>query len=131
MLEFFVGGIPRPQGSKRGFLRNGRIILVEASKQLPEWRSEIVLAAREAIHDQNWVVADGPCRVEAVFFIPKGKTVKRKFPTTTPDADKLARGLLDAMTTAKVWLDDAQCVDLIVLKRYSDAPGVSVNVTVL
>lgn len=132
MLEFFVMGIPRPQGSKRGFLRNGRIIMVEASKQLPEWREQIVLAAKEAMYAHGeWYKTAAPVRVEAVFFLPRPKTVKREYPTVAPDGDKLSRGLLDALTTAGVYEDDAQVVDLIALKRYSDKPGVSVIVTEL
>lgn len=131
MLEFFVYGIPRPQGSKRGFVRNGRIVLVEASKQLPEWRNEIVLAAREAIHDQNWERPSGACRVEVVFFLPRPKSVKREYPSVAPDLDKLLRGVFDACTAAKVWDDDSQAVDVVAAKRYSDKPGCSVSVTVL
>ncbi len=129
MIEFFVHGIPRPQGSKAGFIRNGRVVLVEASKQLPEWREQIVLAAKEAMMSTDeWYKSEKPVRVECVFFFPKPKTVKRKYPYVAPDLDKLCRALLDALTVAGVYLDDAQVVDLIATKRYSDSSGVSVAV---
>jgi Holliday junction resolvase RusA-like endonuclease len=105
---------------------------VEASKQLPEWRKEIVLAAKEAMMASNvWFKTDKPVRVEAVFFLPKPKTVKREFPTVAPDVDKLSRSVLDALTASGVYEDDAQVIELIALKRYSDTAGVSVRVTVV
>jgi Holliday junction resolvase RusA-like endonuclease len=132
MIEFFVHGIPRPQGSKRGFYRNGRVVLVEASKQLPEWREQIVLAAKEAMMSTDlWYKTEKPVRVECVFFFPKPKTVKRDYPSVAPDLDKLCRSLLDALTQAGVYLDDAQVIDLIATKRYSASPGVSVMVSEL
>ena len=87
MLEFFVHGIPRPQGSKKGYFRNGRVILVEASKQLPEWREQIIVAAKEAMMLSDvWLLkSDKPIRVEAVFFFPRPKTVKREYPSVAPD----------------------------------------------
>lgn len=104
-------------------------MLVEASKQLPEWREEIILAAREAMMSTDlWYKTEKPVRVECVFFFPKPKTVKRDFPSVAPDLDKLCRALFDALTTAGVYLDDAQVVDLIAVKRYSESSGVSVKV---
>lgn len=105
---------------------------MEASKQLPEWRKEIVLAAKEAmLSSSDWFMTDKPVRVEAVFFLPKPKTVKREYPTVAPDVDKISRGVLDALTAAGVYEDDAQVVELIALKRYSETSGVSIRVTVV
>lgn len=131
MLKFFVHGIPRPQGSKRGFYRNGRVVLVEASKQLPEWRNQIVLAAKEAMLDYGWATADTAVKVECIFFMPKPKTVKRKYPIVAPDTDKLLRGLFDALTASKVVSDDQIITDVVASKRYSDTIGCSVIVTIL
>ena len=132
MLEFFVIGIPRPQGSKTGFIRNGRVVLVEASKQLPEWRSEVALTAKEAMLTHGaWYKTERPVRVEVVFYLPRPKTVKREYPSVAPDVDKCARAVLDALTAAGVYVDDAQVVDLVALKRYREFPGASVSVTEL
>lgn len=79
----------------------------------------------------EWFRTEEPCRVEVVFYLPRPKTVKRQYPTTTPDLDKLLRGLFDAMTSAKVWVDDSQAVDVVALKRYGDNPGCSVTITTL
>ena len=47
--------------------------------------------------------------VELDFYLPRPKTVKRQWPTVRPDADKLLRAVLDLMTKAGVYCDDACC----------------------
>lgn len=96
---------------------------------MPVWRSLVVEAAKEAIDLNSWVTIEGACRVEACFFLPRPKTVKRDYPIVPPDSDKLARGILDALTVAKVYVDDSQVVDLVVYKRYADSPGAVITVT--
>lgn len=44
------------------------------------------------------------------------------FHTERPDADNLTKSILDSMTKAEVWLDDAQVCDLSVRKRRSALP---------
>ncbi|WP_167507045.1 MULTISPECIES: RusA family crossover junction endodeoxyribonuclease [unclassified Mesorhizobium] len=44
------------------------------------------------------------------------------------DVDNLAKAILDAMTAAGVWLDDAQVVELTCRKRYGDACCTTVRV---
>ena len=48
-------------------------------------------------------------------------------PGTRPDLDKLARALLDGITGVVV-KDDSLVVDLMVGKRYGEAPGVVVEI---
>ena len=50
------------------------------------------------------------------------------FPTVKPDADKLLRALLDALTS-QAWRDDAQVINASAAKRYAtgDGPGVLVR----
>jgi Holliday junction resolvase RusA-like endonuclease len=50
-----------------------------------------------------------------------------KLHTGTPDADNLGKIVGDALNGI-AWIDDAQIVDLRVLKKYSDAPAVRVEV---
>lgn len=128
MLKFTVHGIPRPQGSKRGFYRNGRVVLVEASKQLPEWRRSVVEAAKEAIDSHGWNTVEKACVVEVTFFMPKPKSVKRDYPIVAPDLDKCVRAIFDCLTYAKVVADDAVVTDLVARKRYADIPGCVVSV---
>jgi hypothetical protein len=80
-LQFFVAGLPKPQGSKR-FVGNGRF--VEASDVKP-WRKVIAKAAETALVDSGLTIFDEPVMVSAVFVFPKPKTVKRLFPAVAPD----------------------------------------------
>jgi Holliday junction resolvase RusA-like endonuclease len=107
--------------------------MVEASKYLPAWRKAVTLAAVEAMADVGWVSEDSAAQVTVTFYVARPATVKiadRPYPIKPPDVDKLARGVLDALSDAGVWGDDAQCVDLITKKRYADfcEPGAVVEV---
>lgn len=126
-MEFFVPGIPAPQGSKR-HVGNGR--MVESSKALKPWREDIVRLATAATGTQ----LDGAVAVEATFILLRPKSVtqaKRPRPTVKPDIDKLARAVLDALTIARTITDDAAVVNLHASKFYADGseqPGVHVRV---
>lgn len=122
-LQFFVEGIPRPQGSKRAI---GRGRMVEQSKYLPGWRREVSRVAEAAAAGRVFM---GPVALLLDFYILRGKTVKRRQPTVPPDLDKLARAIADGITTAGVWGDDAQVVVLHARKEYvGDTPGVDVTI---
>ena len=62
----------------------------------------------------------GPVTVRIDFHLPRPKTLPKrvKYHCKKPDLDKLARGSLDAMT-GTLWTDDAQVVDLHVVKHYA------------
>jgi crossover junction endodeoxyribonuclease RusA len=79
---------------------------------------------------------DGPVRVEVTFFIDRPKTPKFPYPATTPDLDKLVRGLFDSITMAKVWTDDCLVVELLAAEVWTGAdtypvPGAKVFITAL
>jgi crossover junction endodeoxyribonuclease RusA len=113
-LTFFVEGEPAPQGSKR-HVGGGRMI--EASKKVGPWRA----AVSSTVALLDFVPFSDAVDVRVVFFIARGKTVKRVKPIVPPDLDKLLRGLLDAMTIANVWLDDSLVTSFSnVEKKYQD-----------
>lgn len=115
-LSFQVNGIPAPQGSKRHV---GRGILIESSKKVKPWREDVRASALAAMTD-DWQPIDSPVEVWVTFYLPAPKTLPKRvyYPTKRPDADKLARSTLDALTSAGVYLDDSKVTDLHVLKRY-------------
>ena len=124
-LYFTVRGLPVPQGSSRAFVVAGKARIVTKTARLSDWRSAIATAAGTVMGTEP--LLDGPLTVRAEFFLPRPKSTKRVYPAVRPDLDKLARALLDGCTGV-VWTDDSRVVDLIVSKRYGDAPGVSVEI---
>ena len=77
----------------------------------------------------GWLPLDGPLAVDVKFVYPyrKSEPMKRTIEgrelphDKAPDLDNLAKGLLDAATTAQVWKDDAQLCDVHLHKRWGKA----------
>ena len=128
-------GIPAPQGSKR-HVGMGRMI--ESCKALKPWREQIIAETRlNALVPQG---LDEAVALSLVFLFPRPKghfnskgQVKPSAPehkTTKPDIDKLARAVLDSLTLAGVFRDDALVYSLTLQKRYcigQEAPGVMIT----
>lgn len=126
-FEFRVIGHPRPQGSKRHV---GKGILVEQS-DVKTWRSTIVDAAVEALGGTAPFAGAVTVIARFSFCRPKGhyRTGKNAHllrdgaPTyctsrALGDSDKLARSVLDALTAARVFLDDSQVVQVVAEKGW-------------
>lgn len=118
MLQVTIPLAPKPQGSKKAYVVNGRAVLVEASKGLKEHRQTFI----GHIHAQlgDWVMPnpDHPIRVFIRMQFARPKTVKRLHMTTTPDIDKAARFCLDVLTQSGVINDDRQITELTLVKVY-------------
>ena len=115
-LVVLVEGRPAPQGSK-SYRGNQRF--VEASKYLPAWRKAIVVAIKQLMESQqNIQKFDVPVAVDITFFIDRPKKPKWDYPATTPDLDKLVRGVFDSITQSGVWTDDCLVVDLSARERW-------------
>lgn len=119
-LYFYVNGLPVPQGSKTGYVRNGRAILIEANKKLPVWRKTVKFAALEAMNNQPFAILDEPVKVIYTFFLPRPQKPKHKqYPASKPDLDKLVRAVNDGLTDAGVWRDDSLVVELVARKVWT------------
>jgi len=103
MFQLFIEGEPRPQGSKTPVQRGGKIILIEAQKQLPAWREHMtqMLKLKQMEHETAFTTA---VNVALTFWLPRPKSVKRQYATSTYDLDKLTRVVLDSVTKAGIWL---------------------------
>ena len=127
-MNFFVPGLPKPQGSKRAFVVKGRPVLAESAGQpLKDWRAVVALAAMNQMAGSPPL--DGPVLVRLGFYLPRPKShpkTKITYPTSRPDIDKLARSVLDALTHI-CFSDDAQVVHLEARKWWADG-GNSVGV---
>ena len=71
-----------------------------------------------------------PIRLELVFVLARGKTVRREYPTVKPDIDHLIRAIFDSLTGI-TYFDDGQVVEVTARKVYGDTPGVQVTVSPL
>lgn len=131
-LIFRVDGVPVPQGSKNGYVINGKAVLVEASKNIKPWRESITLTARGAIKRTGWELADEGVFAAICFYLPKPPSAKRDYPTVKPDLDKLVRAVLDGCTDAGVWADDSKVLAIAASKHYAKdgcPQGVEILVT--
>lgn len=138
IVRFEVMGTPIPQGSKS----STRWGMREANPKTRPWRDQIAWEARAAMGHEPPL--EGPCTVNATFWMPRPKShyrangqIKPTAPVYSdkrPDVDKLLRALCDGMTTAGVWKDDSQAVRIEASKRYvinGVQPGCSVAVTTI
>jgi Holliday junction resolvase RusA-like endonuclease len=130
LLEITVPGTAIPQGSKTAMVRNGRAIMYDSNPKLKKWRTDVTLFAKEAANrvgvtfdrDESLVIT-----IQVFFLLPK--TSKRKNPNVKPDADKLARSILDSLSDAGVWADDCQVIDLRIIKGYTvDTPKTLISI---
>ena len=132
-LTIRVNGTPAPQGSKRGFVVKGRVVVAESSPKVKPWRQDVAAAAVEAAAEAGWVAPAGPLAVSITFYLPRpryhyrtGKHADELKPDAArwvdkkPDLDKLVRATCDALTTAGVIRDDAQIAILSATKTYTD-----------
>ena len=155
-VEFFVEGTPKPQGSKKTFInhKTGKAVMVEAAGDpLKKWRKRVAEEASvhyfsEPVHPASELPSEpfNKCvRVSLIFRLKRPKShyrtgkfsdvLKEEHVATRhgkrPDADKLARAVLDGLTGV-VFVDDSQVFDLSVLKTWQkrDEPeGCHVKVT--
>jgi Holliday junction resolvase RusA-like endonuclease len=127
-FAFHVDGVPAPQGSKKAFVPRGAsrpVVLDDNRGRLREWRALVQAAAVEAVGGRPPL--GGPVMVAVTFWMPRGASVKRAYPSVRPDLDKLERALLDALTIAGVFGDDSQVVEIRSRKAYG-TPGADVIV---
>lgn len=139
-----VLGTPVAQGSKVANTY-GRGVRDTNAETLKPWRQEVAAATVEAMREQGWTTLDDPCEVAIVFHHRRGQghygtgrnagTLKPTAPVwkhTSPDVDKLARAVLDALTAARAYRDDARVARLIVEDRWADsATGARIILTPL
>ena len=129
-VEFWVPGVPQPQGSKTAFVVNGRAVIVDKNpKLLKPWRTAVTAAAREAWQGREQLA--GAVSVCLQFRIERPASVRREFPSVRPDLDKYVRAVFDGITDAGCWVDDGQVVEVQASKDYEDRAGVLVRVVSL
>jgi Holliday junction resolvase RusA-like endonuclease len=115
----FVDGRPAPQGSKNAFVIGGkRAVMVEASKHLPAWRNDVILAVKKLFADSEDVSKFvEPVKLKVTFYIERPKQPKYKiYPGGKPDLDHYIRAVGDALTIGGLLADDALIVKILAEK---------------
>ena len=109
-FQFFIAGLPAPQGSKNAYLRGKKVVLVEASKKIEPWRKAVAEAAKKRLQETGEIYFDEGVEVWVRFILPRPPSNKSLYPIVPPDLDKLERGIYDAITIAGIWKDDSLVV---------------------
>jgi len=136
-VTFFVDGVPKGQPRPRAFVRGNRAAVYDPGTA-EGWKSCVAIAAKEHLPPER---SAEPVKLALQFWMPRPKshyhTGKKagilredavKLHTGKPDADNLAKAVLDAMTALGFWQDDSQVWHLDVSKYYSERPGCHVKV---
>jgi Holliday junction resolvase RusA-like endonuclease len=137
-IHITVIGKPEPAGSKRAYVnpKTGRAIVTDDNPKGKVWQWAVACAALEQRPDGG--LLDGPLEVEMTFYRPRPQGHYRSngllrgsapaFPTTRPDALKLARGCEDALSGV-LWRDDSQIVAEHLFKEFGEPARVEITVT--
>lgn len=134
MIRIVLDGEPRGKGRPRFVRATGRTYTPEDTRSYEDrlrWAAQIEMRNATPLREALSV------RVTARCPIPKSLNKKQreavacgqKWPVTKPDADNIAK-MLDALNRI-VWDDDAQIVDLRVLKVYSEKPQLEIEIWTL
>jgi Holliday junction resolvase RusA-like endonuclease len=122
VIAFTVFGTPIPQGSTRAFVPKGwkRPVITHANAKTKPWRQAIVDATQNVMAGRL-PVEEAPVELAVTFFLPRPKSAPKRFtePARKPDTDKLLRAVMDALTAAGVWRDDAQVVLVVTRKAFA------------
>ena len=148
MIVLEVLGSPAPKGSSRAFYKAGmkRAVIVKDNDELQRgWDASVRFEAQQVArfnatdYSHAPMFVDKPLAVVIEFRLtrPAGHWAKRgglkpsapSAPATKPDADKLARSTLDALTGA-IFDDDSRIVELVVRKRYASPGNEGARITV-
>lgn len=128
MINFFLEGIPVPQGRPR-FRRTNFGVITYKTAEDASYRKLLQLQIKSlAVKNKIKLPLETPTTGFDVYIkvcVPRLKTpVKgRVHPITRPDIDNYVKAVFDALN-ALVWQDDGAVVFLRAHKVYSDSPGI-------
>lgn len=110
-----VAGIPAAQPRQK-FARRGNYVHTYTPKSADGWKSAI---RAEAIKSGVKIGKGVPVELSIVFTMPRPKSRAGEIQhVVKPDIDNLAKAVMDALSGAGIWHDDAQVYRLGVIKGY-------------
>jgi Holliday junction resolvase RusA-like endonuclease len=129
-LRIVAHGTPASQGSKKGFIRGKKVVLVEMDDELPAWRA-VVKAAAKLAAGPNFQPIDEPVKVAGEIRIRKPRTTKfQDYPAGPKDLDKMQRAIGDALESAGILTNDARIVHWDIRKVWAtNTPGLDITIT--
>jgi len=125
-IQFFAQGTPKGQPRPKAFARGG-IASVYDPGTAEGWKGQVALAAKPFL--KSLPADHAPLALRLEFYMPRPKAhsgkaglkpTAPKYHTGTPDADNLAKAVMDALTQLGIWKDDAFVADLRVRKFYAN-----------
>lgn len=127
-IRIIIKGDPVPMGSKiAGITKYGKPYLRDSNaSKLRAWQK---LVADEARLIAGATLLEGPIEINLFFRLRAPRVKVRELPHVKPDLDKLIRGVMDAVTYAEVYKDDAQVCSINATKTYAQHgqwPGVTI-----
>ena len=122
---FVIPGKPVAKGRPR-FAMRGIKAIAYTPDQTKQWERGAKLIIKAAMRGKP--LLDGAVKADFELYMPKPKRLKRKYPTTKPDATNTIKAAEDAMNSI-VFIDDAQTTRITAFKEYSDDPRVVIHVT--
>lgn len=126
MILLNVHGHPRPQPRPR--LGRGRVVST-LSPLARRWIAQVEAAARQAAREHDKPA--GPLFVTLDFRLPTPKKARHGLPHTfVPDADNLAKLVLDSIMRAGLIGDDSAVSCLLVRKSWASPSHAGVGVTI-
>lgn len=122
MISFTAYGIPAPKGSMKAYMPKGARfpVVIHDNKHTRPWALNIKWAAKQAAVGDIIPYPSEPMSLFIAFYMPRPKSIPKRVQqhTRKPDADKLLRAALDALTGI-IWKDDAQVVRICAEKKYT------------
>ncbi len=136
----FATGIPKGQPRVKAFKRGNHAGVYDPGTA-DNWKRIVAYQVKE---DWSGEAFTGPVAVALNFVMPRpkghyrtskhlveGEALKHSAPsmhTSRPDADNLAKAVLDALTNLQVWKDDSQVAQLNITKCYGEIAGCKIEV---
>ena len=126
-IQIFVSGAPKGQPRPRAFARGGMVRMYDPATA-EGWKGAIADEWRRSV--PALVKITTPVSLSLAFLMPRPKShfnskgvLKASAPAyypRKPDADNLAKAVMDCLTQLGVWEDDDQVVILKVSKHYAN-----------
>lgn len=124
--QFVVLGKPIPQPRHRVCCQGGYArTYLPSDHPVHAYKALLVQGARAA----RIPVMEGPVRLDIMFSFTRKSKQAREFKISKPDLDNLDKAVMDALTEAGVWGDDAQVAEKHSLKVWSTVDATSVFIS--